>query len=47
MLSERVHEVASKAVRVENPLPPVSAGGKIVQVVETTVVMLPRHAGIL
>ncbi len=37
----------SKAVRVENPRPPVSAGGKIMQVVETVVVTLPRHAGIL
>jgi len=46
-LSERLHEVASKAVRVENPRPPASAGGKIMQLVETVVVTLPRHAGIL
>ncbi len=44
-LSERLHELASKALRVENPRPPVSAGGKIMQVVETVVVTLSRHAG--
>ncbi len=46
-LSERLHEGAAKAVRAENPRPPVSAGGKIMQVVETVVVTLPRRAGIL
>ena len=46
-LCERLHEVASKAVRVENARPPVSAGGKIMQVVGTVVVTLPRHASIL
>ncbi len=47
--SERLHEVASKAVRVENPRPPVSAGSKIMQVFEMVVVTRrggPRHAAI-
>ncbi len=46
-LSERLHEGASNAVRVENSRPAIGAGGRIMQVVETVVVTLPRQAGIL
>ncbi len=46
-LAEGSGKMSAEAVGVENPRPPVSAGGKILQVVETVVVTLPRHARIL
>ena len=46
-VGERLHQIASKALRVENSRTAIGAGGKIIQVVEAVIMALARHAGML